>query len=133
MSDVCEGKKILYFDIFLLCAEYGMGDSISREGDVYSYGIVVLEIFTNKRPTNDLFKGDVNLHNFVAAALPEQVLEIVDPKFMEEFKKTESEIKKCVASILSIGVSCSKGVPRDRMSITDVVNELYKIQKLLSR
>lgn len=120
---------IIYFDVLLLCAEYGTSESVSREGDVYSYGIVVLEIFTSRRPTDDLFKDEVNLHNFVAAALPDQVLEIVDPKFLQEFNKTA---EKCVASILSIGVSCSKGVARDRMLITDVVSELHKIQKMLS-
>lgn len=119
--------------LVFVCAEYGTSDTITTEGDVYSYGILVLEIFTNKRPTDDLFKDHVNLHDFVAAALPDQVLEIIDPQFLEEFKTRESKIKNFVASILSIGVSCSKGMPRHRMSILDVVNELQKIQKLLSR
>ncbi|XP_022747953.1 probable LRR receptor-like serine/threonine-protein kinase At3g47570 [Durio zibethinus] len=61
--------------IYIICdefiAEYGMGSELSTKGDVYSYGILVLEMFTGKRPTNKMFKEGFNLHNFVVAALPE--------------------------------------------------------------
>ena len=55
-----------------------MGGEPSREGDVYSYGILVLEMFTGKKPTNEIFKDDFNLHNFVKMALPERLSQIVD-------------------------------------------------------
>ncbi|XVF24082.1 hypothetical protein REPUB_Repub13aG0096500 [Reevesia pubescens] len=51
--------------------EYGMGSELSTKGDVYSYGILLLEMFTGKRPTDEMFKEGLSLHNFVAAALPE--------------------------------------------------------------
>ena len=55
-----------------------MGGEPSKQGDVYSYGILVLEMFTGKRPTEDMFKDDFNLHNFVNTALPEKLEEVVD-------------------------------------------------------
>jgi serine/threonine protein kinase len=33
-------------------AEYGIGNKISKGGDVYSYGIIILEMLTGRRPTN---------------------------------------------------------------------------------
>ena len=56
-----------------------MGGEASIEADVYSYGILLLEMFLAKRPTDDMFKDDINLHNFAKMALPEKLVQIVDP------------------------------------------------------
>ncbi|KAJ9167172.1 hypothetical protein P3X46_021842 [Hevea brasiliensis] len=45
--------------------EYGLGDPVSKKGDVYSYGILLLEMFTAKKPIDESFKDDLNLHTFV--------------------------------------------------------------------
>ncbi|XP_039158850.1 probable LRR receptor-like serine/threonine-protein kinase At3g47570 [Eucalyptus grandis] len=46
--------------------EYGMGSAVSKDGDVYSYGVLLLEIFTGKRPTHNEFKDALNLHDYCA-------------------------------------------------------------------
>ena len=56
-----------------------MGGEASIEADVYSYGILLLEMFLRKRPTDDMFKDGLNLHNFSKMALPEKLVQIVDP------------------------------------------------------
>ncbi|KAL7106336.1 hypothetical protein ACP275_07G106100 [Erythranthe tilingii] len=112
--------------------EYGMSNSISTKGDVYSYGILVLEMFTNKRPTDDSFNEHGNLHNFVNAAFPDRLMEIVDPYIQKGPHENNSKIEKCMSSIMRIGLSCSKELPSDRMPMKDVVKELHKIKKELS-
>ncbi|XP_047979541.1 probable LRR receptor-like serine/threonine-protein kinase At3g47570 [Salvia hispanica] len=102
--------------------EYGTFGSISMQGDVYSFGIILLEMFINKRPTNDLFGGEVNLHRYVSSALPHGLMDIIDPRLEMGGLKMEF-----VGRILNIGVSCSKENPRDRMPITLVENELADI------
>ncbi|XP_050250719.1 probable LRR receptor-like serine/threonine-protein kinase At3g47570 [Quercus robur] len=62
-----------------IAPEYGMGGEASIEADVYSYGILLLEIFLGKRPTDNMFKDGLNLHNFAKMALPEKLVQIVDP------------------------------------------------------
>ncbi|XP_030924651.1 LRR receptor-like serine/threonine-protein kinase EFR [Quercus lobata] len=59
--------------------EYGMGNEVSIYGDVYSYGILLLEMFIGKRPTDNIFKDNLNLHDFVTRAMPEQVQRANDP------------------------------------------------------
>ncbi|KAL4597949.1 hypothetical protein ACB092_11G025100 [Castanea dentata] len=62
--------------------EYGMGGEASTEGDVYSYGVLVLEMFTGRMPTDNMFKDGLNLHNFVKMALPKRLAQVVDPKLL---------------------------------------------------
>ncbi|KAK4394048.1 putative LRR receptor-like serine/threonine-protein kinase [Sesamum angolense] len=108
--------------------EYGTSNLVSTQGDVYSYGILLLEIFTNRRPTDDSFKEYESLHSFVSTALQDDVKEIMDPLIQIEHDKNINKIKDYLVSVLSIGVACSKDLPRDRMSMTDVVRELHKIK-----
>lgn len=64
-------------------AEYTMGTEPSIQGDLYSDGILMLEMFTGKRPTDELFKDSFNLRNFVRTALPERLVHIVDSYLLE--------------------------------------------------
>ncbi|KAK4425129.1 putative LRR receptor-like serine/threonine-protein kinase [Sesamum alatum] len=113
--------------------EYGTSNLVSTQGDVYSYGILLLEIFTNKRPTDDSFMEYINLHSFVSTGLPDRVMEIVNPLIQIEHDMNINKIKDCIVSILNIGVACSRESPRDRMSMTDVVVELHKIKECYLR
>ncbi|EYU26007.1 hypothetical protein MIMGU_mgv1a019988mg, partial [Erythranthe guttata] len=110
--------------------EYGMSNSVSTKRDVYSYGILVLEMFTNRRPTDDSLSENGNLHNFVSTALPNRVMEIVDPLIrMGPHMIDNGKLEDC--TIMRIGVSCSTELPRERMLMSDVVRELHRIQKEL--
>ncbi|KAL7164780.1 hypothetical protein ACSBR2_040645 [Camellia fascicularis] len=41
--------------------EYGMGEEVSTQGDMYNYRVLLLEMFTGKRPTNNMFTGNTPL------------------------------------------------------------------------
>ena len=59
-----------------------MGGEVSIEGDMYSFGVFLIEMFLGKRPTDKMFKDDLNLHNFVKMALPKRLVQIVDPTLL---------------------------------------------------
>ncbi|XP_073294675.1 uncharacterized protein [Primulina huaijiensis] len=113
--------------------EYGMTNSMTMQGDVYSFGILVLEMFTNIRPTDDAaLNGHSSLHHLVKHALHSQEMNTVDQIFdlhEQADQKMQIKIKNCVNSVLEIGVACSMELPKDRMTMTDVVVELDKIRK----
>ena len=48
--------------------EYGLRSEVSTKGDVYSYGILLLEMIIGKRPTDHMFEGGFNLHNYPSMA-----------------------------------------------------------------
>ncbi|XP_073150150.1 probable LRR receptor-like serine/threonine-protein kinase At3g47570 isoform X2 [Henckelia pumila] len=113
-----------------IAPEYATSNLVATQGDIYSYGILLLEMVTNRKPTDEEFKDHVNLHSFVSNTLPDQVMEIVDP-LVYAGNDADGKIEDCIVSILKIGVACSRTVPRDRMSMTDVVIELCKIRDYL--
>ncbi|KAH6787119.1 hypothetical protein C2S52_006671 [Perilla frutescens var. hirtella] len=131
--------------------EYGTSSEISTLGDVYSYGIVVLELFTGKRPTDDMFNNGLTIHKYVAMTLPERVMEVLDPSLIlagEEERETTDHIlaanktefqqfgsgeMDCLVSVLRLGLSCSMPSPRNRMPIGIVVNQLHSIRDQLRR
>ena len=126
-----------------LIVEYGMGNEVSINGDVYSYGILLLKRFTGKRPTDSIFQDGINRHDFVKAAFPEQIIDIVDPILLWERQEEEtrminshnedrngsSNILKSLNLILQIGVACYTEFPKERMNINTVVVELHKIRQ----
>ncbi|CAL5366260.1 unnamed protein product [Camellia sinensis] len=117
--------------------EYGMGSEVSAYGDIYSFGILMLEMFTGKRPTDEMFKDGLSLHSFVKEALPGSVLEILDPiLFQTEGEEEESFIMsektvEWLSLILEIGVNCSSELPRERTNINDVAAKLHFIKDTL--
>ncbi|KAM1287558.1 hypothetical protein ACFX2J_001470 [Malus domestica] len=115
--------------------EYGMGSEVSTSGDVYSYGILLLEMLTGKRPTDDMFKDGLNLHSFVVNAVPEHVEEICDPVLLQNEEKNggdrRQKVEECLISLARIGVACSAAMPRERKDMTNVISELCLIRDVL--
>lgn len=119
-----------------------MGNQFSTNGDVYSYGKLLLEIFTGKRSTSDMFTEGLGLHNFVKMAVPDQISEVLDPLFVaggEEGEKTAEEnikkgqIQESLITILKIRLVCSIKSPQERMDTSDVVNNLQTVKSTLVR
>ncbi|KAM0933490.1 putative protein kinase RLK-Pelle-LRR-XII-1 family [Dioscorea sansibarensis] len=115
--------------------EYGMGAQVSTWGDVYSYGILLLEMLTGKRPTDE-FPENLSLHGFVKMAFPHQILNIIAPNLLSFVDDGMSQadarekIQECLVSLVRIGLSCSQESPRDRMEMRNVCRELLDIKDL---
>ncbi|XP_018728203.2 putative receptor-like protein kinase At3g47110 [Eucalyptus grandis] len=116
--------------IITMVSEYGMGHKVSTLGDAYSYGILILEMFTGRRPTEETFGLDLNLHSFVQAAFPDRVMDIVDLRLWSEAGDRQQEIKirDCIISVFKVGVACSMESSSDRMDMTEAIGKLHLIK-----
>nr|GEW03530.1 leucine-rich repeat protein [Tanacetum cinerariifolium] len=113
--------------------EYGLSSDMTSSGDIYSFGILLLEVMTGKRPTDDMFKEGLSLHKFAYMAFPDHVIDVIDGDAIV-LQSTDSNAKKleeCLAATMKIGVSCSVDSPPQRMKIKIVVKELQRILDVL--
>ncbi|KAA8534087.1 hypothetical protein F0562_031720 [Nyssa sinensis] len=99
-------------------------------------------MFTGKRPTDDLFKDSLNLHNLAKAALPDRVADIADPILLQEREEEHKsrnnihskssnrsdKLEGCLVSILGIGIACSAELARERMNIHDAAAKLNSVR-----
>ncbi|XP_065636371.1 receptor kinase-like protein Xa21 [Quercus suber] len=119
--------------------EYGLGSEVSTKGDVYNYEILLLEMITGKRPTDSVFEGGLNLHNYVSMAILDSVIEVVDPKLLNNVDEVlgnhngslANKIKECLISMVKVGVACSMELPQERWDISKAISELHLVRDII--
>lgn len=111
--------------------EYGMGCKISTGGDVYSFGVLLLEMLTAKRPTDALFGNSLSLHKYVDLAFPDRIGEVLDPHM--PYEEDEVIVTLCIQNfiipLVEIGLVCSMESPKDRPGMRDVCAKIVAIKE----
>ncbi|KAK9137924.1 hypothetical protein Sjap_008518 [Stephania japonica] len=131
--------------------EYGIGVKPSTQGDMYSYGVLLLEMFTGKRPTDEVFQDGLDLHKLCEIALHKRVMKIIDTHMLEleqegnephqdthvintesrrGMRQENGKVEECISSIVKVGVGCSMPSPSERIDIKDALKELLAAKKL---
>ncbi|GKC75082.1 kinase-like domain-containing protein [Tanacetum coccineum] len=113
--------------------EYGIGSEMTSSGDVYSFGILLLEVMTGKKPTDGMFNEGLSLHKFAYMALPDHVIDVIDNDaiVLQSTEANAKKVEECLIATIKIGVSCSLDSPPQRMKIEIVVIELQRILDVL--
>ncbi|KAJ1270231.1 hypothetical protein BS78_06G038300 [Paspalum vaginatum] len=115
--------------------EYGAGNVVSTNGDIYSYGILVLEIVTGKRPTDNTFTQGTSLRQYVEMSLHGQPMDVVDMRLslsleneLHDASASHGSKVNSLISLLRLGLSCSEELPSNRMPTGDIIKELLAIK-----
>ncbi|PHU19264.1 hypothetical protein BC332_10415, partial [Capsicum chinense] len=119
-------ESILHLYINCLTVEYGLDGLVSTKCDVYSYGIMLLETFTRRKPNE--FEGDLSLKQWVSYSLPEAVMDVVDANLVTSTGNRFQKELDLVASIMKVALDCCAESPEGRTNMKDVVGMLEKIK-----
>ncbi|KAF7013591.1 hypothetical protein CFC21_027660 [Triticum aestivum] len=114
-----------------IAPEYGMGCKISTGYDVYSFGVLLLEMLTAIRPTDALCGDALSLHKYLDLAFPDRVAEVLDPHMPSEEDEAAFSLhmQKYIIPLVSIGLMCTMDSPKDRPGMHDVCARIVAIKE----
>lgn len=106
---------------------------VSTKCDVYSYGIMLMEVFTRIQPSDERFNGNFTLKDMVQNSMPDSLYQVVDASLFQGGEENKAEKLECIFSIMEIALTCTRESFRERSTMDQVVIALNKVNtKLMS-
>ncbi|KAK8476277.1 hypothetical protein V6N11_030865 [Hibiscus sabdariffa] len=104
--------------------EYARTSRLTEKSDVYSYGIVLLELLTGRKPVDN----ESNLHHLILSkAANNAVMETVDPEITATCKDPGA-----VKKVFQLALLCTKRHPLDRPTMHEVTRVIGSLMPLES-
>ncbi|KAI0511188.1 hypothetical protein KFK09_011813 [Dendrobium nobile] len=132
---------LLHGSVGYIAPEYGLGGHPSTQGDVYSFGVLLLEIITGKRPTDIVFHEGLTLHEWVKNHYHNNIDSIIpqeltlnlpsvaqhDPFYYKKLKRD------LISELIELGLVCTQYSPSMRPTMIDVAHEMAILKQDISR
>jgi hypothetical protein len=97
---------------------------------VYSFGVMILELITGKRPTDVLFQEGLTLHDWVRRHHPHDFAAVVARSWLTspavQVDKTVGA-NNIVAELIDLGLACTQQSPPARPTMVAVCHEITLI------
>lgn len=102
-------------------AEYGYTLKVDEKSDVYSYGVVLMELLTGKKPLEPEFGDSIDIMEWMRRKMREKkpLEEALDPS-VGNTKHVQEEM----LLVLRIALLCTAKLPKDRPTMRDVLTML---------
>ncbi|KAH6775738.1 hypothetical protein C2S52_013299 [Perilla frutescens var. hirtella] len=116
-----------------MAPEYGMEGLVSTMADVYSYGILLMEICSRKKPVDKMFCGELSMRKWMQESLPNCVVEVVDNELLNMDDLSRRVVyESCMTSTIELALACTADIPEVRPSMKEVLARIKKIKLNLS-
>ncbi|GLJ39693.1 hypothetical protein SUGI_0811520 [Cryptomeria japonica] len=127
--DSLTSTDALQGSIGYIAPEYGIGGKLTTKGDVYSYGILILELLTRRRPIDDMFTEGINLQKWIEMHFPNRISDVVDNCLLiDAHESGTSVVIECLTQFIQIGLFCTRESPQERPDMTEIVDRLNTIR-----
>ncbi|BAT92316.1 hypothetical protein VIGAN_07101200 [Vigna angularis var. angularis] len=115
-----ESMSVIAGSYGYIAPEYGYTLRVNEKSDIYSFGVVILELVTGKPPLDPEY-GEKDLVKWVHSTLDQKGQdEVIDPSLDAEYRE---EMRK----VLNVGLLCTTSLPITRPSMRRVVKMLKEV------
>ncbi|KAM3280958.1 hypothetical protein P3S67_027978 [Capsicum chacoense] len=105
-----------------IALEYG-----SEGVDVYSYGIMLMEVLTKRRPTDEeICNENLDLRKWIIQSFSGTMMDVIDDNLFPEEEQITSKSEICIAAMFELALDCTMEMPESRITMEDVVKRLNK-------
>lgn len=117
-----------YNDFFLFfISEYAYTMKVTEKCDIYSFGVVLLELITGKCPVQPLEQGG-NLVTWVKRSTLGRVSDIFDVRLDLSSRRTIKEM----SLVLKIALFCTNTSPMNRPTMREVIAMMINVREAAS-
>ncbi|KAM7262834.1 hypothetical protein ACFE04_000517 [Oxalis oulophora] len=113
--------------------EYYRNYQLTDKSDVYSYGVVLLELLTSQKAVDFTRDQDcVNLAIYVSQQVRDgSIMEVVDKRLLLGDENLSDKLATTINLFVELGLACLREKKAERPCMTQVVQELQSIIKFL--
>ncbi|XVE62701.1 hypothetical protein DITRI_Ditri06bG0140800 [Diplodiscus trichospermus] len=105
-----------------IAPEYGYTLKVDEKTDIYSFGVVLLELLTGKMPLDPSFGESTDVVEWTRMKVKKNrgLEEVLDPTIAGQCKHVQEEMQL----VLRIALLCTAKLPKDRPSMRDIITML---------